>query len=202
MRGFRTWISGPRFQALNARFQDLNLRTWVSGPRKLSILRLSYLFPVTFLCVHRHLSFSRHFFLCPSSLFSASSGHRQTDRSQTGWPASVGRNYTKAVCPGRFFSRKSVCPSVRSTVRAGSADGLKCETVVSQTHACSEFSGYLWPSDTVKSPGFWRGGWERQRDCVKSPSFWRGGRERQRDCEKSLRSCGFILRYGEHTRTK
>jgi len=26
-------------------------RTWVSGPRKLSILRSSYLFPVTFLCV-------------------------------------------------------------------------------------------------------------------------------------------------------
>jgi hypothetical protein len=63
MRGFRTWISGPGFQALNARFQDLDLRTWVSGPRylalstwvsrprKLSILRSSYLFPVTFLCV-------------------------------------------------------------------------------------------------------------------------------------------------------
>jgi len=67
-RGFRTWLSGPGFQALNARFQDLALRTWVSGPRylalrtwvsgprKLSILRLSYLFPVTFLCVHRHFS--------------------------------------------------------------------------------------------------------------------------------------------------
>ncbi len=48
-RGFRTWVSD-----LNARFQDLDLRTWVSGPRKLSILRSSYLFPVTFLCVHRH----------------------------------------------------------------------------------------------------------------------------------------------------
>ncbi len=35
------------------------------------------------------------------------------DRSQTDWPASVGRNYTEAVCPGRFSSRKSVCPSVR-----------------------------------------------------------------------------------------
>jgi len=96
MRGFRTWISGPGFHALNARFQDLDLRTWVSGPqrevsgpgsrdlgfrpstrgfrtwvsgprylalrtwvsgpRKLSILRSSYLFPVTFLCVHRHFS--------------------------------------------------------------------------------------------------------------------------------------------------
>jgi hypothetical protein len=38
----RTWVSGPRYLAL---------RTWVSGPRKLSILRSSYLFPVTFLCV-------------------------------------------------------------------------------------------------------------------------------------------------------
>jgi len=46
-RGFRTWGSGPRYLAL---------RTWVSGPRKLSILRSSYLFPITFLCVHRHFS--------------------------------------------------------------------------------------------------------------------------------------------------
>ncbi len=85
------WLSGPGFQDLNARFQDLDLRTWVSGPRylalrtwvsgprKLSILRSSYLFPVTFLCVHRHFSFSRHFPLRPPSLFSASSGHRRTD---------------------------------------------------------------------------------------------------------------------------
>ncbi len=50
-RGFRTWFSGPGFQALDARFQDLALRTWVSGPRKLSILRSSYFFLVTFLCV-------------------------------------------------------------------------------------------------------------------------------------------------------
>jgi hypothetical protein len=100
------WHSGPafqdfnaRFQALNARFQDLDLRTWVSsprylalrtwvsGPRKLSILRSSYLFPVTFLYVHRHFSFSRHFSLRPPSLiffpslFSASSGHTQTHGS-------------------------------------------------------------------------------------------------------------------------
>ncbi len=58
-------VSGPGFQALDARFQDLDIRTWVSGPRKLSILRSSYLFPVTFLCVHRHFSFSRHFSLRP-----------------------------------------------------------------------------------------------------------------------------------------
>ncbi len=66
----RTWVSGPQrevsgpgSQDLDARFQDLGFRTstrgfrtWVSGPRKLSILRSSYLFPVTFLCVHRHFS--------------------------------------------------------------------------------------------------------------------------------------------------
>jgi len=58
--------------------------------------------------------------------------HRLTDRSQTDWPASVGRNYTEAVCPtvragspiqilsvrpsdcpGRFSHTNSVCPSVR-----------------------------------------------------------------------------------------
>jgi hypothetical protein len=53
--------------------------------------------------------------------------------SQTDWPATVGRNYTEAVCPGRFSHRKSVCPSVRRTVRAGSAGGLKRGTVASRT---------------------------------------------------------------------
>jgi hypothetical protein len=28
------WLSGPGFQDLNARFQDLILRTWVSGPQR------------------------------------------------------------------------------------------------------------------------------------------------------------------------
>ncbi len=59
--------------------------------------------------------------------------HRLTDRSQRDWPASVGRNYTEAVCPGRFSRRKSVCLSVRPTVRAGSAGGLKRGTVASRT---------------------------------------------------------------------
>jgi hypothetical protein len=62
----KTWVSGPRYLAL---------KTWVSGPRKLSILRSSYLFPITFLCVHHHFSFSRHFSLRPSS---------QTDRRTHG----------------------------------------------------------------------------------------------------------------------
>ncbi len=52
--------------------------------------------------------------------------HRQTDRSLTDWPASVGQNYTEAVCPGRFSHTKSVCPFVRPTVRAGSAGESDC----------------------------------------------------------------------------
>jgi hypothetical protein len=59
------WLSGPGFQDLDKRALGFTLRTWVSRPRKLSILRSSYLFPVTFLCVHRHFSFSRHFPLRP-----------------------------------------------------------------------------------------------------------------------------------------
>jgi len=59
--------------------------------------------------------------------------HRQTDRSLTDWPASVGRNYTEAVCPGRFSRTKSVCSSIRPTVRASSAGELKRGTVVFRT---------------------------------------------------------------------
>ncbi len=72
--GFRTsinghWVSllGPGFQDLDKRALGFTFRTWVSGPRKLSILRSSYLFPVTFLCVHRHFSPASSFpvtFLC------------------------------------------------------------------------------------------------------------------------------------------
>jgi hypothetical protein len=70
--GFRTSINGRRVSLPGPGFQDLDKRalgftlwTWVSGPRKLSIVRSSYLFPVIFLCVHRHFSFSRHFSLRP-----------------------------------------------------------------------------------------------------------------------------------------
>jgi hypothetical protein len=72
--GFRTSINGHWVSLSRSGFQDLDKRalgftlmTWVSGPRKLSILRLSYLFPVTFLCVHRHFSPASSFpvtFLC------------------------------------------------------------------------------------------------------------------------------------------
>ncbi len=61
------WLWGPGFQDLDERTLGFTLRTWVSGPRKLSILRSSYLFPLTFLCVHRHFSPASSFpvtFLC------------------------------------------------------------------------------------------------------------------------------------------
>jgi hypothetical protein len=73
-------------------FQDLDLRTWVSGPQRevsgpgsqdLGFRTSKALHPTVV------LSFSRHFSLRPPSLFffpslfSASTGHRQTDRSQT-----------------------------------------------------------------------------------------------------------------------
>ncbi len=44
-------LSGPGFQDLDKQALGFTLRTWVSGPRKLSILRSSYFFPITFLCV-------------------------------------------------------------------------------------------------------------------------------------------------------
>jgi hypothetical protein len=65
INGRRVSLSGPGFQDLESSAPGFTLRTWVSGPRKLSILRPSYLFPVTFLCVHRLFSFSRHFSLRP-----------------------------------------------------------------------------------------------------------------------------------------
>jgi hypothetical protein len=84
MRGFKTWLSGlgfqalnarfqdlalgPGFQVLNARFEDLALRTWVSGPQRevsgpgsqdLGFKTLKALHPTVV------LSFSRHFSLRP-----------------------------------------------------------------------------------------------------------------------------------------
>ncbi len=76
-RGFRTWISGPGFQALGIwlsapGFQALG--NWLSGPgfqdlestpsygrliffpSLFSASTATFLFPVTFLCVHRHFS--------------------------------------------------------------------------------------------------------------------------------------------------
>jgi hypothetical protein len=75
--GFRTLINGHWVSLSGPGFQDLDRRTDI-GRRKLSILRSFYFFLVTFLCVHRHFYFSRHFSLRPPSLFSASNGHRQT----------------------------------------------------------------------------------------------------------------------------
>jgi hypothetical protein len=112
--GFRTsingdWVSlsGPGFQDLDKRALGFTLRTWVSGPRKLSILRSSYFFPVTFL--------SRPVF---PSLFSASSGHRRTDA-----PKRKAKKQRKERLRPLLFPEENpfVCPSVRPSVRAGSA---------------------------------------------------------------------------------
>jgi len=70
MRGFKTWLSGPGFQALNVRFQDLALKTWVSGPqREVSGLGSQDLGFKTSKALHPMvvLSFSRHFSLHPPS---------------------------------------------------------------------------------------------------------------------------------------
>ncbi len=73
INGHQVSLSGPGFQDLDKRALGFTFRTWVSGPRKLSILRSSYLFPVTFLCVHRHFSPASSFlvtFLCIHRHFS------------------------------------------------------------------------------------------------------------------------------------
>jgi hypothetical protein len=63
-------LSGPGFQDLNARFQDLDLRTWVSGPqREVSGPGFQDLESSP---SYGRLIFSRHFSLRPPSLFSAS----------------------------------------------------------------------------------------------------------------------------------
>jgi hypothetical protein len=70
-------MGSPSEKVSGLGFQDLGFKTSVSGPgfqdtdrRTQRILRLSHIFPVIFLCVHRHFSFSRH-------VVCASSGHRQ-----------------------------------------------------------------------------------------------------------------------------
>ncbi len=82
--GFRTWISGPGFQALNARFQDLE-----SSP-----------------------SYGRLIFF--PSLFSASSGHRQTH----GRP---NKHHS-----GRLRFNSPAEPVLPQKMQAGSAGELKC----------------------------------------------------------------------------
>jgi len=97
-RGFRTWVSGPQRKVSGPGSQDLGFRpstrgfmTWISGPgfqnlesspsygrlifflSLFSAFTVTFLFPVTFLCVHCHFSFSRHFSLRPPSLFFFSS---------------------------------------------------------------------------------------------------------------------------------
>jgi hypothetical protein len=75
--GLRTWVSRPWYLAL---------RTWVSRPPSYGcrpvLGPVSYLFPITFLCVQWSQTHARtqprHFSLRPPSLFSVSSGHRRT----------------------------------------------------------------------------------------------------------------------------
>jgi hypothetical protein len=71
-------LSGPGFQALGIwllgpGFQDLesspSYGRLIFFSSLFSASTITFLFPVTFLCVHRHFSFSRHFSLRPSSLF-------------------------------------------------------------------------------------------------------------------------------------
>jgi hypothetical protein len=72
------WFSGPEFQDLDKRTLGFKTLTTESSssyvhllfyPSLFSASTVTFLFPVTFLCVHRHFSFSRHFSLRPSSLF-------------------------------------------------------------------------------------------------------------------------------------
>jgi len=74
MRGFRTWISGPGFQALGIWLSGPGFQDLESSPSYgrlifflslFSVSIVTFLFPVTFLCVHRHFSFCHHFSLHP-----------------------------------------------------------------------------------------------------------------------------------------
>ncbi len=87
------WVSlwGPGFQDLDKWALGFTLRTWVSGPRKLSILRSSYLFPVTF--------FPRPVF---SSLFSTST----VTFLCVQWSHTDTIRMCLQVRPGRFRHRK------------------------------------------------------------------------------------------------
>jgi hypothetical protein len=156
------WLSGPGFQDLNARFQDLDLRTWVSGPQRevsgpgsqdlgfrpsvfgsqdLGFRTSKALHPtvvLSFLCVHRHFSFSRHFSLRPPSLFS---GHRQTHglrleisgtncSSGSGYHAKSDGSDRRTDSAWRFPERTAVAVPVlvrlpRKEWRVGRTDALR-----------------------------------------------------------------------------
>jgi hypothetical protein len=67
-----TWLSGPQREISRPGSQDLGFRPSVFGSQDLGFRTSKALHPTVV------LSFSRHFSLRPPSLFSASSGHRQT----------------------------------------------------------------------------------------------------------------------------
>jgi hypothetical protein len=54
--------------------------------------------------------------------------HRLTDRSQTDWPASVGRNYTEAVCP----TVRASSPIQILSVRPSDCPGRFCRWIKTQ----------------------------------------------------------------------
>ena len=109
-RGFRTWISGPGFQALGIwlsgpGFQDLesspSYGRLIFFPSLFCASTVTFLFPVTFLCVHRHFS------LRPV-VTDRLTAHRQTDQR-----ALVEIIQRPSVRAGSPVENLSVRPSVR-----------------------------------------------------------------------------------------
>ncbi len=132
-RGFRTWISGPGFQALNARFQDLALRTSVFGSQDLGFRTSKALHPTVV------LSFSRHFSLRPVVTDGRTHGLHPISLSLSQSNLSLVRSLPGSSGISRALAAWFPNPTVRAesrfpnpTVRAGSAGGLKRGTVVSR----------------------------------------------------------------------
>jgi hypothetical protein len=155
------WLSGPGFQDLNARFQDLDFKTWVSGPqREVSGpgsqdqgFRISKaLHPTVVLFFSRHFSlrpvvtdgqthglsdlWTRHLRSHTQSLsLSLSQSNLSLVRSL---PGSSGISRALAA----WFSNPIVQAESRflnPTVRADSAGRLKRRTIVSRTDRLCEF---------------------------------------------------------------
>jgi len=109
MRGFRTWISGPGFQDLES---SPSYGRLIFFPSLFSVSTITFLFPVTFLCVHRHC--------CLRPVV--------TDR-----PLDAENSFPVFGIPFSAVRAESRFPN--PTVRADSAGGLKRGNVASRTHA-------------------------------------------------------------------
>jgi hypothetical protein len=149
MRGFKTWLSGPGFQALNARFQDLALRTWVSGPqrevwgpgsqdlgfRPSTRGFRTWLSGPGFQDLESSPSYGRLIFL--PSLFSASSGHRQTD--VVNLYIRLGLWVGLCLFHGKFgLTTKTTVQNYRMIMKE--VEGIVCENKIS---TCQNFMGYV-----------------------------------------------------------